>query len=70
MTKLRPCPCGKTPSRLAIVGDPGRYAFAAGDCCGEWYIEFRADWRPAHECDELAAQAWNDAQRESCGWED
>lgn len=38
---------------------------AVGDCCGEWSVEFRTQYKPADspECYALAVQAWNDAPR-------
>lgn len=61
--KLKPCPCGKTPTELYIVdgGQGQKYAFAYGSCCGEWHIEFRTDYKPldSQECMQKAIDAWN-----------
>lgn len=65
--ELKPCPCGKTPERLGISdgGQGGKYHFVAGDCCSEWMIEFRANYKPieSDECMALAVAAWNESPR-------
>jgi hypothetical protein len=65
--ELAPCPCGKTPITLAITdtGQGGKYADVVGDCCGEWRIEFRANYlsQDRKECKDLAIAAWNTAPR-------
>lgn len=65
--ELKPCPCGKTPDRLGISdgGQGGKYHFVAGDCCSEWMIEFRANYKPleSDECMALAIAAWNASPR-------
>jgi len=66
MEKLKPCPCGATPERLNVVeGSSCKWAFASGDCCGEWLVEFRTQYAnlESEECYELAASAWNEASR-------
>ena len=63
---LAPCPCGKAPDSLTIVPSNGyKHAFAVGDCCGEWHIEFRTNYAllDSPECMALAQEAWNDAPR-------
>ena len=60
--ELKPCPCGKTPTRLCIEeGYSCKYAWASGDCCGEWSVEFRTGYHNADsdECYALAVEAWN-----------
>lgn len=65
--ELKPCPCGKTPNRLGISdgNQGGKYHFVAGDCCAEWMIEFRANYKPieSDECMALAVAAWNASPR-------
>ena len=67
MSKLKECPCGKTPTELIIAdsGQGGRWADTMGDCCGEWEVEFRTQYNPfdSAECMELAIEAWNEAPR-------
>ena len=66
--ELAPCPCGKTPTSLCVVADHDRakYAYCYGmDCCGEWHIEFRNQYKTIgeSESDALAAAAWNATPR-------
>lgn len=67
MKKLSPCPCGTTPTDLFIrdSGEGGKYALAYGNCCGEWLINFRANYLPydSDECKALAIEAWNNTIR-------
>ena len=67
MTPLNPCPCGRVPTELGIVdaGQGGKYAWAVGNCCGEWHIEFRTNYEPldSPECMTRAIEAWNAAPR-------
>ena len=63
MSELKPCPCGKTPKTLYIsdAGQGGKWAYMAGDCCGDWEHEFRTAYLPL-DSDELYGQAvieWN-----------
>lgn len=62
---LRPCPCGETPSELIIcdTGQGGKYADVFGDCCSDWKIEFRQQYKTGDEAMELATAAWNLATR-------
>lgn len=64
---LAVCPCGKIPTTLQIydAGQGGKWANVAGDCCGEWLIEFRTNYtaQDSDECKALAALAWNSAPR-------
>ena len=66
-TELKACPCGKTPPGLGITdgSQGGKYHYVSGDCCGEWTIEFRANYKPleSDECMALAVAAWNAAPR-------
>ena len=66
-TELKACPCGKTPAGLGITdgSQGGKYHYVSGDCCGEWTIEFRANYKPLEsaECMALAVTAWNAAPR-------
>lgn len=66
MTNLKPCPCGKTPEKLAIYDSEAyRYSRAYGTCCSEWEIEFRGDDNPLDDVRtyNLAVEAWNAAPR-------
>ncbi len=67
MSDLKSCPCGAVPKVLYISTSVSgcRYAFVSGDCCGEWEIEFRAEYNyiDSADCMELAVKAWNAAKR-------
>jgi len=66
-TELATCPCGKTPTELNITdaGQGRKWANVAGNCCGEWMIEFRTHYTEfrSEECVQLAREAWNAAPR-------
>ena len=64
---LKQCPCGNTPKHLCITDgcQGGKYNYATGSCCGEWIVEFRANYK-AVDSDEgmaLAVAAWNESPR-------
>lgn len=64
--ELKPCPCGETPTELLIDVDENqgyKYAHTYGDCCNEWSIEFRSQYKQGDELMSLAVQAWNDSPR-------
>ena len=67
MDKTKQCPCGEQHPKLIITdaGQGQKYALAYGHCCGEWCIEFRANYTEfdSDECMELAIDAWNQAPR-------
>jgi hypothetical protein len=65
MSELKPCPCGKTPSSLLLIDNGAKWAYATGDCCNEWHIEFRTMYNnlESDECMALAFYAWNSARR-------
>ena len=67
MDNLKPCPCGKTPTKLYIrdANQGRKWAWCSGDCCDEWNIEFRTQYEPydSDECYKLAVEAWNEAKR-------
>ena len=67
MKEVAVCPCGQTPKALFIRdnGQGIKWASVCGDCCGEWAIEFRTQYKPfnSDECMALAIDAWNDAPR-------
>ena len=66
MPNLKRCGCGAVPNTLTITpGDTCKWAWVSGDCCGEWYVEFRTDYKPLESdaCMRLAIFAWNDAPR-------
>lgn len=63
---LKPCPCGETPNAVGIEADSiQKWAFVYGDCCSEWYVEFRTEYNSptSPECLALATEAWNEAPR-------
>lgn len=63
---LKPCPCGKIPKNICIYGDAvqSKYAFAMGDCCNEWLIEFRNNYATDPEDIMLnAVFGWNATPR-------
>jgi hypothetical protein len=62
---LKPCPCGKVPTKLHIMdtGQGGKYADVGGDCCGYWKIEFRQQYATGDEAMVLTTHAWNIATR-------
>jgi hypothetical protein len=68
MSELLPCPCGKTPTALNLYAGhvAGKYACASGNCCDEWFVEFRANymqlaWDGALK--DIATKAWNESPR-------
>ena len=67
MRNLKPCPCGDTPKRLILSESPSgvKWAYASGDCCGSWEVEFRTQYNPLNSqpCKELAREAWNSNPR-------
>jgi hypothetical protein len=66
--KLKPCFCGEIPTELILMPSDGsyKYAFACGNCCGDWSIEFRTNYKKLEspECMELAIKAWNNSPRQ------
>lgn len=63
---LLSCPCGKTPTRLLIDdGPPCKWAYVTGDCCSEWSVEFRTNYKATNSsaCMALAIAAWNSTPR-------
>lgn len=65
MKNLKPCPCGEIPNSLLVADNGAKWAYAYGDCCNEWHIEFRTMYHPieSEECIALAIEAWNEAKR-------
>jgi len=65
--ELKPCPCGKIPKELGVydANQGAKWAWVNADCCGEWAIEFRTQYKPfdSPECMQLAKDAWNAASR-------
>lgn len=63
--KFAPCPCGKIPTGLFIVNINAveKWKYVAGDCCGAWETEFRAQYKQDDEMYDLAIEAWNEAPR-------
>lgn len=64
---LKPCPCGKTPTRLSIgPGSTFRWRYVGGDCGCGWETEVRINtMRPASEEEDYAdcVRAWNEMER-------
>jgi hypothetical protein len=64
--QLKPCPCGKTPSKLLIGdGNTYRWRIISGDCCGEWMIESSRIEYPITD-ESIVKQCtndWNNANR-------
>ena len=63
---LKPCPCGETPTELHLdTGNCSKYAYASGDCCNGWSVEFRTNYHTiaAPECMEIAVDCWNETKR-------
>lgn len=66
MSTLAPCPCGKTPTDIAITpGYSAKHAMVTGNCCYEWHVEFRTEYKKegTGKLYELAVEAWNEAER-------
>ena len=66
MEELKPCPCGKTPTKLHIAGyEREKWQQVYGDCCEEWMIEFRSGYEmnDSPKLMQYATEAWNDAPR-------
>ena len=65
MTVLNKCPCGEVPTDIHIRGQDAKWAFASGNCCNDWLIEFRTKYCSidSNECKELAIVAWNKVPR-------
>jgi len=65
--ELAACPCGKIPPSLCITdaGQGSKWANASGNCCNDWYVEFRTQYYAldSAECMALAIEAWNEAPR-------
>ncbi len=74
MKPLKPCPCGIVPKELWLSenGQGSKYATACGDCCGEWNIEFKTQYKrlDTQECISFAVKAWNESPRKSGTRED
>jgi hypothetical protein len=61
---LKPCPCGETPESLHIDQLGTKWAYASGNCCNEWNIEFRLQYETdAEEAQKIAADYWNQTVR-------
>ena len=57
------CPCGSVPTDLMIsVPNGSKYGAVAGNCCGDWSLEFKAGY-PKDQDDLIAkaSDAWNGA---------
>ncbi len=60
------CPCGAIPLSLHIQEGPTlKHAFASGDCCNVWLVEFRTHKYEPHSAESmsLAIKAWNEEKR-------
>ena len=63
MSPLKPCPCGQTPAALNTKDSGTRWNEVSGNCCGEWWVEFRAMYAVGDTLFMLAEVAWNKAPR-------
>ena len=66
--KLKPCPCGKVPTKLCISeSNTSKWAYVSGNCCGEWNIEFRTGYYKldSKDCMVFAIEEWNHAPRKT-----
>lgn len=65
--ELKQCPCGKTPTALNLMGNGQgvKWAWASGNCCSEWWIEFRTGYESleSEKCMEYAIKSWNETVR-------
>ena len=65
--KLKPCPCGEIPENLSIDDSDCKWFTCCGDCCGEWFIEFRSGYlsmeRDKEKIMEMATDEWNETKR-------
>lgn len=63
---LLACPCGKIPETLMYSeGETCKFAWVAGSCCGEWWIEFRTGYEQhgTLKFRDLGKDEWNKAPR-------
>ncbi len=63
---LARCPCGEVPDEVGTMsGVSSKHAWVGGNCCGEWFVEFRTNYEPigSPERMALATKAWNKANR-------
>ena len=64
--KLAMCPCGQHPEELHLENSfAEKWSRVSGDCCNEWTIEFRSQYKIDDEKMRLAVEAWNESPR---GW--
>lgn len=60
---LKKCPCGQVPPGLNIE-TAGKYGSVMGSCCGDWMVEFKANYGQDKEALLVKARtAWNGAPR-------
>ena len=65
---LKPCPCGKVPSKLILCDDPDpSFMEVQGDCGCDWSTIYRVSVRGIDNNREKAIEVWNSAPR---GWLD
>jgi hypothetical protein len=59
------CACGQVPAELAInLPTNSKYGHVAGNCCGDWILEFKAGYPKSNEhLVKIATDAWNAAPR-------
>lgn len=60
------CPCGQVPTDIMINMPQGsKYGTVAGNCCGDWMLEFKAGYpKDNNHLIVLATNAWNSLSRE------
>lgn len=63
MTKIKPCPCGKTPNMVYPLEYGQKWTYVVGDCCGEWHVEAKTRYKRGQEARDIALQFWNESPR-------
>lgn len=65
MSEIKACPCGQIPKELCIVENNSKWSYVYGNCCDEWFIEFRTHYSQADKelYHKYAREAWNEAPR-------
>jgi len=73
LDKIVRCPCGNIPKNITITeGSCSKWALASGDCCGEWFVEFRTSYEEitSTKCMEYAVESWNKTKRSEFAYKD
>ena len=63
--EVKPCPCGETPNKLHLIDNGIKWCWVTGDCCGEWHIEIRTNYKEldSPELMKEAIDSWNLTKR-------